>query len=599
VLPPGVRWEFVPEPRGTEADSWYSQLHLWSARAYEALRRLYPGGGPNLVEFPDYLGEACVTTQAAQTLDPALRNTRVCIRAYTTAEICAVLDGHLGRDRDSRYTCEIERFALRHADNFLWPGGGVLATYREFYGAEGVAEGIELPHVTVPRALAARAAGDGSGGGRLSLLYVGRLERRKGVQNLVRAATALPGDDWKLTLVGGDTPTAPLGHSMRAQLELMIAGDPRIELVDRVPRTELEDLYRRADVVVSPSLWECWPNTILEAFEQNRPVLATPVGGHLGMVEPGVSGWLAEGTSAEQLGDAIERLLAARGEPAELAAANGPRRRFEQLTAAEPVVGRYLELAAEPPRARRSVGARTSQPLVSVVVPYFEMDRFVEETLASVAAQTYPAIETIVVNDGSLRPEDAILQELAGRYPITVVTQPNSGLGQARNLGIGVSRGRYVLPFDPDDLMLPGFVERCVDVLEARPDLGYVTAWSAYVDEAGVPMGEEGYRPFGNTVTQLRDENLAGSAMALMRRELFEGGLRYSPDMTSYEDWLLYLQLKRAGHVGHVIPETMLRYRVRRRSMLRSVGRPRHDYLMGEISAHDRESEVRWTPSSA
>ena len=119
------------------------------------------------------------------------------------------------------------------------------------------------------------------------MLYVGRLERRKGVQNLVRAATALPGADWSLTMVGGDTPTAPLGQSMREQLELMIADDPRIRLLDRVPREHLRGLYAGADVCISPSLWECWPNTVLEAFEQNRPVLATPVGGHLGMVGRG------------------------------------------------------------------------------------------------------------------------------------------------------------------------------------------------------------------------------------------------------------------------------------------------------------------------
>src|SRR5918996_364774 len=138
-LPEGVRIEFIAEPAQKEAGDWYGALHLWSARAYEALASLHPDGGPDVAEFPDYLGEACVAAQAVQTLDRRLRNTLVCVRAYTSSEMCAVLDGHLPDDRDARHLHEVERFALRHAHRFLWPGGGVLAAYHAFYGDDGVA----------------------------------------------------------------------------------------------------------------------------------------------------------------------------------------------------------------------------------------------------------------------------------------------------------------------------------------------------------------------------------------------------------------------------------------------------------------------------
>ncbi len=596
-LPQGVRFEFIAEPSEEEAAGWYGRLHLWSARAYERLVRLYPDGGPELVEFPDYLGEACVTAQAAQTRDSRLRNTLVCVRAYTTSEMCAVLDGHLPDDRDARHLYEVERFALRHADRFLWPGGDVLGAYQAFFGEHRLAPPTRIPHTVTPRAdpdLSPDPRGE------LRFLYVGRLERRKGVQNLVRAATSLPEAGWSLTLVGGDTPTAPLGLSMREQLELMIAGDPRIRLLDRVPRDRLRELYAAADVCISPSLWECWPNTVLESFEQNRPVLATPVGGHLGMVEPGRNGWLTDGTGADPLADRMERLIASAEEPAALSEALAPRRSFERHTDPEPVREAYLALSRERPRGRPAKGRpEAPAPLVSIVVPYHRMERYVEQTLASIAAQTHAPIETIVVNDGSLRHADQILDELAQRYEFSLVTQVNSGLGQARNLGIELSRGRYVLPLDPDDLILPRFVERCVDVLEQRPEVAYVTAWSEYMDDLGRPLGSGGYRPLGNAVAWLERENLAGSAMALFRRRLFDRGLRYSPDLTSYEDWLMFRELHAAGRHGHVIPETLLRYRVRRGSMLRAVALPGRKRLMGELRAHAREAEVAWTPSNA
>lgn len=601
-LPAGVRFEFVAEPTLEQAAGWYGQLHLWSARAYEALVRLYPDGGPDLVEFPDYLGEACVTAQAKQILDRRLRNTLVCIRAYTTAEMCAVLDGHLPDDRETRYVSEIERFALRHSDCFLWPGGGVLDAYRAFYGEAHICAPVEVPH-TVSLGPAPTAPPDYAGP--LRFLYVGRLERRKGVQNLIRAATSLPDDDWSLTLVGGDTPTAPLGRSMRAQLELMIAGDSRISLRSRIPRDQVAALYSAAHVCISPSLWECWPNTVLEAFEQNRPVLATPVGGHLGMIEAGRDGWLVEDTSSDALARRMEQLIRARDGVVEVIRTGAPREKFARLADPEPVRERYGDLISRrgklgsaARRAARGVRPQPQTPLVSVVIPYFHMERFVELTLASVAAQTYARIETIVINDGSLRDQDAVLEKLASRYKFSLATQINSGLGQARNLGIELSRGQYVLPLDPDDELMPSFVERAVAVLDARPELAYVTAWSEFMSEDGQPLAPDGYRPLGNQVGWLEHENLAGSAMAVFRRRLFDRGLRYSPDLTGYEDWLLYRELTAAGELGYVIPEHLLKYRVRSASMLRTVAKAGNDRLMAELRAQVREREVAWTRSN-
>jgi glycosyltransferase involved in cell wall biosynthesis len=591
-LPDGVRFEFVAEPKAKELPGWYEAWHLWSARAFEAIVRLYPEGAPDLVEFPDFCAEGFVAAQAVQTDDPRIRNTTVAIRAYTTAEMCAVLDGFVPDERHVHLLCDLERYALRHAHHFVWPGGDVLGTYERFYGADAIPDPVMVPH-TAPSAPGPAAAGGDHAETRF--LYVGRLESRKGVQNLIRAVRMLEAEEWSLTLIGADTDTAPLGTSMRDQLDLMIAEDPRIRLIDRVPREELAGHYARADVVVSPSLWECWPNTILEAFAADRPVLATPVGGHVGMVEDGRCGWLAADTSAVGLAEGLERVIAAR-RAGESPAPGRARGRFDELTDPEAVAERYLAILAKP-RSSHQPPRSEEEPLVSVIVPYFRMDAFVEEALASVRAQTYGNIEIVLVNDGSLRAQDAILESLAERFGCRLVTQPNAGLGQARNFGLDLALGRYVLPFDPDDLLLPAYVERCVDVLERRSEVAYVTAWSRYINEDGTEY-EGGYRPIGNTAAYTETENVAGSAMSVFRSEVFDGGLRYSPDLTSFEDWFLFRQLRAAGDFGHVIPETLLVYRVRETSMLRELTRQRDRRLAGELEAHVREAEVEWVAAS-
>jgi glycosyltransferase involved in cell wall biosynthesis len=593
-LPPAsVRFAFAPEVRQEEIGGYYGFWHAWSARVYEALREAYPEGGPDVVEFPDYHGEGCVTVQAKKTRDPALRQTRVCIRLHTSAEIVHVLDGYVEDDFDAEMEFELERYALRYADRILAAGSQVYPLYQRFYGADRLAPRFSCRHALrldgAPGPSPARADP-----ARVRFLYVGRLERRKGVGNLIRAVTSLPRDDWELTLVGADTRTAPLGTSMRAYLELMAAGDPRIRFRDPAGWEELRRLWAEHDVGVFPSLWECWPTVALEALSQGRPVIATPVGGLLDMVRPGQTGWLTRDPSPECLAEAIEHVLDHPDELADLTASAPLRRTAAELADPDALAAEYRALAED---ADGGAWARPrTQPLVSVVIPYFQLEGYVGESIASAFEQTYRPLEVIVVNDGSLRPEDEVLDELSRRYAIVVVTQPNSGLGAARNFGIAQSRGRYVLPLDADNLIEPAFVERCVDVLEHDPDVAYVTSWSRYIDAEGNKIAgpEGGYHPIGNAARVLDRTNVAGDAVAVVRRSIFDR-LGYSTELTSYEDWVLYRQLQAQGLIGHVIPEPLLLYRLREDSMLRLVGVPRKTRLAGEMRAYLKEREITWT----
>jgi glycogen synthase len=598
-LPDGVRFVFARDPApGDEAgfDSWH---HAWSTRLYEAIVDAFPGGGPDLVEFHDYLGEGAVTAQASHARDPALQRTRVCVRISSTAELCSMLDGHLGHDFGVPRLADLERISLRHADAVLWGGGDVLGAYHGYYGADAIApthrvrhplwtEGHERGAVTPPP----------KEDGRLRMLYLGRLERRKGVQNLLRAVTAIGDPRWHLTLVGADTETAPLRTSMRAQLEDMAAGDPCITFLAPQPRHALRGIVLSHHLLVVPSLWECWPGVALEALSMNRPLVGTPTGGLAELVRDGVSGWTTRGNDADSLHETLTELVANRTRVTDLIAGGGPRRHGLALTDPEEIRRDYTRLAAAPRRYR--LAARATEPLVSVVIPYFGLHRYVDRAVAAAFAQTHRPIEVIVVNDGSFDHEDGVLAALAARYPIHVLSQPNGGLGRARNAGIAVSRGRYVFPLDADNEPDPDFVARCVAVLEADPGVAYVTAWSRYVDDAGVefPPPADGYRPLGN-LAALGERNAAGDAAAVLRRSLFLRGFAYSNDVHAVEDWLLYRQLREAGRHGAVIPAPLIRYRVRSDSMYREVGLPHRERIVEEMDAHEREGRTRWLSPSA
>jgi glycosyltransferase involved in cell wall biosynthesis len=597
-LPPAaVRVAFVEEPTNDEADQWYDVVQCYGARVLDRLRELYPDGGPDVIEFPDYLGEAFVTLQAAHARDPFLDGSCVCVRLHTTREISMILNARYGHDFRSRTQFEMERYSLAHADRLIWAGGDVLGTYRRFYGADALAAATRIRHPYAGPLVSPGADSAYRGGSPLRLLYAGRLERRKGIHNLIAALTGLARDDFHLTLLGGDTDTGPLGVSMRELIRLAVADDPRIELRDEVDRLAVADVIRGHDLVVVPSLWECWPYAALEALRLNRPILATPVGGLVELVKPGISGWLSANPSREALEHAIERLLDRRDEVEGLVRGGGPADHARELTDEDEILTAYQQLAQTRPRHRRERrSSHSALPSVSAIVPYFRASRHVRETVTSLLEQTYPRIEIVLVNDGSFEDEDWVVAELAARSPIVVVSQTNSGLGAARNFGISQSRGRYVFPLDADNVADPRFVARAVEMLEHRHELAYVTSWLRYIEEDGTPRPgpQIGYQPLGNSSALVDQDNVAGDAAAVIPRRIFDLGFRYSEELTSFEDWHLYRELRQAGRFGAVIPERLIHYRLRADSMQTQFAQPRRARLRGEVQALLRENEVQW-----
>lgn len=134
----------------------------------------------------------------------------------------------------------------------------------------------------------------------------------------------------------------------------------------------------------------------------------------------------------------------------------------------------------------------STSPLVSVVLPVYNHQRFVRQALDSVFQQTYPRIELIVVDDGSQDESLAIVHRRLPHspYPYHILQQPNQGAYGAINNGIIASGGKYLAILNSDDLYDPDRIMRMVRALEGKP-ARFAYSKVVHIDEEGKPLAED------------------------------------------------------------------------------------------------------------
>jgi len=121
--------------------------------------------------------------------------------------------------------------------------------------------------------------------------------------------------------------------------------------------------------------------------------------------------------------------------------------------------------------------------LISVVIPAYNAEVFIERTIRSVQAQTHPELEIIVVDDGSTDGTAALVEALVREDPrVVLVPKSNGGVASARNLGLKMARGEFVAFLDADDLFHPDKLERQLSALDDNPDCDSAFVLPAFID---------------------------------------------------------------------------------------------------------------------
>ena len=220
--------------------------------------------------------------------------------------------------------------------------------------------------------------------------------------------------------------------------------------------------------------------------------------------------------------------------------------------------------------------------------------------MSSARRQTGCAVEVILVDDGTNRPESHAILESARPLADRYIEQPNRGLAAARNTGFRAASCDVVIPLDADDLLDRSFAPTCLDALAAHPEAAF-----AYSDYRVLGDAKYVERLGDYNLYELLDRNVLTYAAAIRRRDWEESG-GYDESMTSgYEDWEFWLRLGERGRFGQHVNRVLFRYRKHGPS-LTDVALARH----GEIVKYIRQKhpglyedqarariKSRWSPA--
>lgn len=192
---------------------------------------------------------------------------------------------------------------------------------------------------------------------------------------------------------------------------------------------------------------------------------------------------------------------------------------------------------------------------VSCVIPVYNGERFLSESLDSVLAQTHPPSEIIVVDDGSTDGTQAVVEQYSDK--VTCTRQANAGAAAARNRGIVMASGEFVALLDADDLWHEHKLARQLERFNARPTLGYCTTYmqNFWMDE----VRDEARR--------LQDSGLAkpqpgAGSTIVARRSLFNqlGLLNADLKNRDIQEWIL--RAEKQAVVREMLPDVLVYRRI-------------------------------------
>lgn len=207
------------------------------------------------------------------------------------------------------------------------------------------------------------------------------------------------------------------------------------------------------------------------------------------------------------------------------------------------------------------------KPIISIVIPCYNSEKTLKETLVSILEQHFEPWEAIIVNDGSPDNLEAIaLKYVEKDSRFKYFKKENGGLASARNFGIKQSKGEYILPLDSDNKIRPDFAQKAIQIFNESPNIGVVHGDAMYF---GAKQGLWKVGEFELKKILLKNYI---DACSIFKKNLWEevGGYDENMPYQGNEDWDLWLAFGKRNVRFKYLNQVTFDYRISDNSMINS-----------------------------
>ncbi len=563
------------------------------------------GDSPDIIEAQDYLGISYYILQFKQLKYEGLENIPVVLTLHSPAFL------YLEYNRVPTYrfpdfwTCEMEKQAIKMADHLISPTRYLADTIGKSIPLGSAAVSVIRNPFRAKEIKPAPAI-------RNKIIYYGKLSPQKGSFELLRYFKDLwdKGFPHSLHIIGGtDIVYHPEGRTMgqivdREYGKYIRAG--LLKLHGKIAPSSIGSSLADAHVVIVPSIVDNLPYVVIEAMALGRIVLASIQGGQREMIDDGVDGFLFDhnemGSFEKKLNQALslsDLSVQAMGQAAikkviqfynPVSIGDQKTSLLKEVARASCISRREFPFLHERSRAANPERVESKAKTLSVVIPYYNMGKYIGDCLRSIKASTYNAMEIIIVNDGSTEKESvSALERLAENEDIRIYHKHNGGVAEARNYGAWKASGEFLAFLDADDAVEPDYYQKAITVLQSYDNVFFAGSWVRYFGES-----QKKWATFTPQPPYLLVHNPINSSGLVYKKAAFlAAGINDKQVGYGLEDYESVISMTSSGYNGVVLPEFLFLYRVRSESMIRKITREKllyaYMYITGKHARYYSE----------
>ncbi|MFT2007609.1 glycosyltransferase [Pontibacter sp. 13R65] len=541
-------------------------------------------GVPNFIEAQDYLGIAYYLLQFKLTGLIALDKVPIIITLHSPAFVYLEYNRVPTYRFPEYWTCVMEKEAIIGADILISPTKFLIDEIQKYLDLKN-----KIVHI-LPNPFVVNIDRSSFEYDQNNVFFYGKLSAQKGTFKMLEYFKQVweAGHEVKLTILGGTDIVYHPEHLTMLQIVKSryrkYIENGKLNIKGKINNLELAQHLKKAHLVLVPSIIDNLPYVIFETMASVKPVLTSAQGGQKEVIKDGYNGFIFDHSEPESfVSKLIYILRKSREELNEVC-----QRAYDSLDRFSPdiILPKKIKILTDfqknlhssetisfPFVYQEKIRNNFIEPnnkILSIVIPYFNMGKYIDDCLESVQASDYGPKEIIIINDGSTDKYSLLkLDELRLHPNIKIIDQPNSGVAEARNKGAEASQGKYLAFLDADDRVSKSYYSKALLLLNKYDNVFFIGCWTKYFGESSTV-----WPTFNPQPPYILAHNSVNSSSLVYKRSAFLVNGKNDKD-TDYglEDYESVVNMMQSGCNGIVIPEVNFFYRIRSNSMIRSINK--------------------------